>query len=63
MILATRFTFIVERSWKNIYFHPKLAGPPATYDVICRDHSNWPSLNLSQMCVRHEKTATENIRY
>ena len=48
MILATRFTFIVERSWKNMYFHPKLAWPPATYDVISRNHSNWPSLNLSQ---------------
>ena len=22
--------------------------PPATYDVISRNHSNWPSLNLSQ---------------
>ena len=48
MILATRFTFIVERSWKNMYFHPKLAWPPATYDVISRNHSNWPSLNSSQ---------------
>ena len=48
MILATRFTFIVERSWKNMYFHPKLAWPPATYDVISRNHSNWPSLKLSQ---------------
>ena len=48
MILAARFTFIVERSWKNMYFHPKLAWPPATYDVISRNHSNWPSLNLSQ---------------
>ena len=48
MILATRFTFMVERSWKNMYFHTKLAWPHATYDVISRDHSNWPSLNLSQ---------------
>ena len=48
MILATIFTFIVERSWKNMYFHPKLAWPPATSDVIYRNHSNWPSLNLSQ---------------
>ena len=48
MILATRFTFIVERSWKNMYFHPKLAWPPATYDVISRNHSSWPSLNSSQ---------------
>ena len=48
MIIATRFTFIVERGWKNMYFHPKLAWPPATYDVVSRNHSNWPSLNLSQ---------------
>ena len=48
MILAARFTFIVERSWKNMYFHPKLAWPPATYDVISRKHSNWPTLNLAQ---------------
>ena len=48
MILATRFTFIVERSWKNMHFHPKLAWPPATYDIISRIHSNWPSLNSSQ---------------
>ena len=25
-----------------------MAWPPATYDVISRNHSNWPSLNLSQ---------------
>ena len=31
-----------------MYFHPKLAWPPATYDVISRNHNNWPSLNLSQ---------------
>ena len=48
MISATRFTFIVERSWKNIYFHPKLAWPPATDSAISGNHSNWPSLNLSQ---------------
>ena len=39
---------IVERSWKNKYFHPKMAWPPATYDVISHNHSNWPSLNLPQ---------------
>ena len=48
IFLATRPTFIVERSWKNIYFHPKMAWAPATYDVISRDHSNWLVLNLSQ---------------
>ena len=31
-----------------MYFHQKVAWPPATYDVISRNHSNWPSLNLSQ---------------
>ena len=29
-------------------FHSKMAWPPPTYDVIFRNHSNWPSLNLSQ---------------
>ena len=46
-ILATRLTFIVIRSWKNMYFHPTLASPPATYDVISRYHSNWAP-NLSK---------------
>ena len=48
MILAARFTFTVERNWKKRYFHSKMAWPPATYDVISHNHSNWPSLNLSQ---------------
>ena len=48
MILASRFTFGVKGIWKNMYFHPKMARPPATYDVISRNHSYWPSLNLSQ---------------
>ena len=43
-----RIFLIVEKSWKNMYFHPKLAWPPATYDVISRKHSNWPTLNLAQ---------------
>ena len=43
-----RIFSIVEKSWKNMYFHPKLAWPPATYDVISRKHSNWPTLNLAQ---------------
>ena len=29
-----------------MYFHPKFARLPSTYDVIARD-SNWSSLNLS----------------
>ena len=48
MISGTRFTFIVERSWKNMYFRPKLAWPPAIDNAISRNHSNWPSPNLSQ---------------
>ena len=48
MILATRFTFIVEGSLRNMYFHPKLAWPPVAYNVLTRYHSNLPSLNLSQ---------------
>ena len=43
-----KFYFIVEKRWKNMHFHSKMAWPPATYDVISRNHSNWPSLNLSQ---------------
>ena len=31
-----------------MYFHRKLAWPHATHDIISRNHSNWPSLNLSQ---------------
>ena len=31
-----------------MYFHPKMAWPPSIYDVISRNHSNWPSRNLSQ---------------
>ena len=30
-----------------MYFHPKMAWPPAIYDVISRNHSNWPSISLS----------------
>ena len=48
MILAKRFTFVVEWSWKNMYFHPKMTWASATNDFISRNHSNWPSLNLSQ---------------
>ena len=31
-----------------MYFHPKMAWPPSIYDVISRNHSNWPSRNLAQ---------------
>ena len=51
MILATRFAFIVARTRKNTYFHQKMAWPPATYDVISCNHSNWQSLKLVLKCV------------
>ena len=39
-----------------------MASPLATYDVICRKLSNWPSLNLSH-CVRgDERTATKKLQ-
>ena len=31
-----------------MYFHSKMGWPPATYDVISRNHRNWSSLNLTQ---------------
>ena len=59
MILATRFTFIVERSWKNMYFHPNwfdhlllMASYPVT---IATDH-HWTWL---KMCARDERTDTK----
>ena len=48
MILVRRFPFLLRKVEKNMYFHPKLVWPPATYDVRSRNHSNWPLLNLSQ---------------
>ena len=47
---------------KNMHFHSKMAWPPATYDIISRNHSNWPSLNLSQNGASDKQTATENFR-
>ena len=31
-----------------MYFHSKMAWPPRTYDIISRNHRNWPLLNLTQ---------------
>ena len=31
---------------ENMHFHSKIAWPLHTYDVISRNHSNWPSLKL-----------------
>ena len=61
MILATRFTFIVERSWKNMYLHPKLAWPPASYDFISCNHNNWPLLNLGWRCFKEPGCAEQWI--
>ena len=33
---------------KKHVFSPKNGLPPASYDVISRNHSNWPPLNLSK---------------
>ena len=52
MILATIFIFIIEISSKNMYFHPKLAWPPATYDVIYCNHSNPTIIKLVSKCAR-----------
>ena len=57
MILVTRFN-----CWKKLKKHVfsfKIVLTTSTYDVISRNHSNWPSLNLSQ----NEWRATENDRY
>ena len=44
MNLATRFTSIAEKSWKTSTTLDFLF----TYDVISRNHRNWPALNLTQ---------------
>ena len=47
-----------------MYSHPKLAWPPAPYVVISRNHSNWPSLNLSQnACQQLLKTSGTDFLY
>ena len=45
---SRKIYFYVGKSWKNVYFHWKMAWPPPTYDVISRNHKNWPLLNLTQ---------------
>ena len=49
-----------ERSWKNLYFHSKMASPPATYDVISRNHRKWPS-NLSQNVSKRVQVIHEQL--
>ena len=59
MILARRFTFIVERSWKNMYFNPKMAWPPAlmtSYLVTIATGHHWTCL---KKCAMDERTASE----
>ena len=36
-------------------FHSKITWPPPTYDVICRNHSNWSSLTCLKMCARDKR--------
>ena len=59
MILATRFTYIVEKSWKNMYFYSKwlhhLLFMTSYLVTIATDH-HWTCL---KMCARDEQTATE----
>ena len=43
---------IVERSWKNKYFHSKMACPPATYDVISHNHRQLTITELASKCAR-----------
>ena len=40
--------FYCWKKLKNMHFHSKMAWPPATYNVIYRNPSNWLSLNLPQ---------------
>ena len=40
--------FYCWRKLKKIYFHAKMAWPPATHDFVSRNDRKWPSLNLSQ---------------
>ena len=44
--------FYCWKKLKNMYFHSKMVWPPATYDIISRNHRNLPSLNLTQNCAR-----------
>ena len=63
MTLATRFTFIIERSWKNMYFHQNwldhLLLMMSYLVTIATDHH----YTCLKMCTRDEWTATENVRY
>ena len=43
-----------------MYFHPKLAWPPATYDVISRNHSH---LTISELVSKSARWAYEIISW
>ena len=61
IILATIFTFIVERSWKNIFTQrwlDPLLLMTLYLTTMATDHK-WTCL---KMCARDERTATENVR-
>ena len=50
-LVSTRSQYLLlllKEVKKKCISGPKLARPLATYDAIARNHSNWPSLNLSQ---------------
>ena len=34
--------FYCWKKLENMHFHSKIAWPPGAYDVISRNHSNWP---------------------
>ena len=63
MILATRFTFIVERSWKTCVFTQNwldhLLLMTSYLVIIATQHH----LICLKMCVRAEQTVTENVMY
>ena len=63
-MLSTNCTFISEKSWKTIRCHSKIVWLPATYnyDVISRNHSNWPLLNLSQNALEGQTNSYSKLQ-
>ena len=65
MILATRFTFIVERNWKNHVLSVKNGLTTCyilmtSYLVTIETDHHWTCL---KMCARYKQTATENVTW
>ena len=55
MILVTRFTLIVERSWKNIYFPLKLSWPPllmTSYLVTIATYHHQTCLKMNEQLLK-----------